>query len=115
MSKIDKILSEVYKNEVNLESQEVQLKGIKDLEKYLKNIFDTQKKLDKTIPAIEKLQSDIKQQKSTLEMFIKEAENGLKEFGAKTKELGLAPDGVSQYKSLLNEISISKSEYLKSK
>ena len=48
-----------------------------------------------------------------LDVFVRESESILSEFDKQAKDLGLSPDGVSQYKTLKNEISVSKSEYLR--
>jgi|31_taG_2_1085359.scaffolds.fasta_scaffold62431_1 aspartate/tyrosine/aromatic aminotransferase len=96
-----------------LASQKVELASTKDLDRKLKQLFAEQKRLDKINPAIEKLIQDQKSAKNMLAVIVKESESILSEFDKQAKDLGLSPDGVSQYKSLKNEISISKSEYLK--
>ena len=112
--KIDEILKSIYQNErVELSAQVVELANVKDLPKKLKSVLDYQKKLDKTLPALDKLQADAKEQKQLLEMQVKESETLLNDIAAKAKDLGVDPNSFDGYKQLSIEVSNSKSEYLK--
>jgi len=107
----NRLFAEAKKTE--LESQKIELASTKDLDRKLKQLFGQQKKLDKINPSIEKLLEDKKNSQNMLEMYVKESESILSDFEKAAKDLGLSPDGVANYKTLKNEISISKSEYLK--
>jgi len=109
--KIEKEITE--KVMTKLASEKVELASTKDLDRKLKQLFAQQKKLDKINPAIKKLIEDQKSAKNMLDVFVRESESILSEFDKQAKDLGLSPDGVSQYKTLKNEISVSKSEYLR--
>ncbi len=115
MERLNKIFAEWAKedNKTELASEKVELASTKDLDRKLKQLFAQQKKLDKINPAIEKLIEDQKSAKNMLDVFVRESESILSEFDKQAKDLGLSPDGVSQYKTLKNEISVSKSEYLR--
>ena len=112
---LNKIFSKLAKEDkkTELKSEKVELASTKDLDRKLKQLFAQQKKLDKINPAIEKLIEDQKSAKNMLDVFVRESETILNEFDKQAKDLGLSADGVSQYKTLKNEISISKSEYLR--
>jgi len=105
----EKLFSE---NKVELESHKIDLANIKDLDKKYTQIINEQKKLDKINPALEKLMSDKKSSVNMLSIYIKESNSVLAEFEKQTKELGLSPDGVSQYKNLKIETQNSQ-EYVK--
>ena len=115
MERLNKIFAEWAKEDkrTELKSEKVELASTKDLDRKLKQLFAQQKKLDKINPAIEKLIEDQKSAKNMLDVFVRESESILSEFDKQAKDLGLSPDGVSQYKTLKNEISVSKSEYLR--
>jgi len=115
MERLNKIFAEWAKEDkkTELASEKVELASTKDLDRKLKQLFAQQKKLDKINPAIEKLIEDQKSAKNMLDVFVRESESILSEFDKQAKDLGLSPDGVSQYKTLKNEISVSKSEYLR--
>jgi len=115
MERLNKIFAEWAKDDkkTELASEKVELASTKDLDRKLKQLFAQQKKLDKINPAIEKLIEDQKSAKNMLDVFVRESESILSEFDKQAKDLGLSPDGVSQYKTLKNEISVSKSEYLR--
>jgi uncharacterized membrane protein YcjF (UPF0283 family) len=115
MERLNKIFAEWAKqeNKTELAAEKVELASTKDLDRKLKQLFAQQKKLDKINPAIEKLIEDQKSAKNMLDVFVRESESILSEFDKQAKDLGLSPDGVSQYKTLKNEISVSKSEYLR--
>ena len=112
---LNKVFSKLAKaeNKTELASEKVELAGVKDLDKKLKEIFTNQKKLDKINPSIEKLLKDQKDAKNQLAMHIKESQTQLDNFEKQAKELGLSADGVPSFKSLKIEIANSKSEYLK--
>ncbi len=115
MERLNKIFAEWAKEDkkTELASEKVELASTKDLDRKLKQLFAQQKKLDKINPAIKKLIEDQKSAKNMLDVFVRESESILSEFDKQAKDLGLSPDGVSQYKTLKNEISVSKSEYLR--
>ena len=115
MERLNKIFADWAKEDkkTELKSEKVELASTKDLDRKLKQLFEQQKKLDKINPAIEKLIEDQKSAKNMLDVFVRESESILSEFDKQAKDLGLSPDGVSQYKTLKNEISVSKSEYLR--
>ena len=115
MERLNKIFADWAKEDkkTELASEKVELASTKDLDRKLKQLFAQQKKLDKINPAIEKLIEDQKSAKNMLDVFVRESESILSEFDKQAKDLGLSPDGVSQYKTLKNEISVSKSEYLR--
>jgi len=115
MERLNKIFADWAKDDkkTELASEKVELASTKDLDRKLKQLFAQQKKLDKINPAIEKLIEDQKSAKNMLDVFVRESESILSEFDKQAKDLGLSPDGVSQYKTLKNEISVSKSEYLR--
>ncbi len=115
MERLNKIFADWAKQDkrTELASEKFELASTKDLDRKLKQLFAQQKKLDKINPAIEKLIEDQKSAKNMLDVFVRESESILSEFDKQAKDLGLSPDGVSQYKTLKNEISVSKSEYLR--
>jgi len=96
-----------------VELAKVELANVKDIPKKLKSVFDWQKKLDKSVPALEKLEKDVKEQKGMLELMVKEAEDILEEVGKKSKDLGIEPSSIDGFNQLKTEISNSRSEYLK--
>ena len=100
-------------NEVNLGAHEIELANIKDITSKLKSVLDNQKKLDKSMPELEKLKKDVEAQKAMLELTVKEAQDILNEVGKKVKELGLEPSSIEGFRQLETEISNSKSAYLK--
>lgn len=101
------------KQEVELSKMEVELANVKDIPKKLKSVIDVQKKLDKDMPALEKLQAQVKENKDILKMRTDEAERMLDEISQKAKELGVDPNTFQDFKQLSIEISNSRSEYLK--
>ena len=114
MERLNRIFAEWAKEDkTELKSERVELASTKDLDRKLKQLFAQQKKLDKINPELEKLIEDQKSAKNMLDLFVRESESILSEFDKQAKDLGLSPDGVSQYKTLKNEISVSKSEYLR--
>ena len=96
-----------------VELSKVELANVKDIPRKLKSVFDWQKKLDKSMPALEKLEKEIKDQKGMLELIVKEADDILSEVGKKSKDLGIDPSGLDGFSQLEREISNSRSEYLK--
>jgi len=108
-----KVFDKMPKQEVELSKMEVELANVKDLPKKLKSVLDWQKKLDKSLPALEKLQSDVKEQKGMLDLMAKEAESLLSEVEKKSKDLGIDPTTLDGFKQLQIEVSNSRSEYLK--
>lgn len=106
------VYNKLFKEETQLTSHKVELANIKDLDKKYAQIINEQKKLDKIKPALEKLISDKKNSLNMLSMYIKESTSLLSAFEKQTRELGLSPDGVSQYKNLKIETENSK-EYTK--
>jgi predicted transcriptional regulator len=110
---IDLSKYEKYGKKVELSKVEVELANIKDIPRKLKSVFDWQKKLDKSMPALEKLEKDVKEQKGMLDLMVKEAEDILEEVGKKSKDLGIEPSSIDGYNQLKTEISNSRSEYLK--
>jgi len=113
MNTLKSVFSKIAEDKTELAKHEVNLAGVKDLERKIKQVLDTQKKLDKINPSLEKLIQQQKNEKGMLDVYVRESETILSEFDKQAKELGVSPDSVSQYKALKNEISISKSEYLK--
>ena len=99
-------------DKVELGKHEVELATIKDIPRKLKSVLDSQKKLDKSIPQLEKLKKDVEAQKAMLEVIVKEAQNIVEEVGKKVKELGLEPSSIEGFRQLETEISNSKSAYL---
>jgi uncharacterized membrane protein YcjF (UPF0283 family) len=112
---LNKVFSKLAKaeNKTELASEKIELASTKDLDRKLKQLLGQQKKLDKINPAIEKLIDEQKGAKNMLDVFVGESQTILNEFDKQAKDLGLTADGVSQYKALKNEISTSKSEYLR--
>ena len=99
-------------NKVELSKVEFYLANVKDIPRKLKSVLDGQKKLDKSIPALEKLQKDVEEQKAMLEITVKEAQDILEEVGKKSKDLGIEPSSIEGFRQLDTEINNSKSEYL---
>ena len=112
-NELNRVKNRLFKEEVKLESQAVELANVKDISAKLKGIYDWQKKLDKSVPAFEQLQKDIKEQKSMLEMKVKEAENVISEITKQARELGLDPSSFDGFKQLDIEVKNSQSVYLK--
>ena len=96
-----------------LASERVELSNIKELDTKTKSLVSVQNKLDKIYVNVNKWKQQQEDAENTLNVFVKESENVLGQFEKLAKDLGLSPDGVSQYKTLKKIISISKSEYLK--
>jgi len=114
MNKIDNVLKFIYQGDkVELQAEKIELANVKDLPKKLKSILDSQKKLDKSVPAYEKLGQEIKDQKGMLNMYVGDAESLLNDINTKAKDLGVDPNSFDGYKQLSIEVSNSKSEYLK--
>jgi hypothetical protein len=100
-------------DKTELAKHEVELATIKDVPRKLKSVLDSQKKLDKSIPELEKLKKDVEGQKALLEVIVKEAQDIVEEVGKKVKDLGLEPSSIEGFRQLETEISNSKSAYLK--
>jgi vacuolar-type H+-ATPase subunit I/STV1 len=107
------IYDKLFTEKVELAKHEVELANIKDIPRKLKSVLDSQKKLDKSMPELEKLKKDVEAQKAMLELTIKEAQDILNEVGKKSKDLGLEPSSIEGFRQLETEISNSKSAYLK--
>lgn len=98
---------------VELKSDIVEFAGVKDISKKLKQVYDGQKKLDKSVPAFEKLSKDIQEQKAMLKITVKEADSLISEIEKGAKSLGINPNEFPDFKQLSIEVGNSKSEYLK--
>lgn len=116
MSKIDKILSEVYKNEVKLESQEVQLmfKSISDLKKMYETISVAKDKMGDVRRALSQAVTSINTNGKSLNVranaFIKDAEKTF----AEAKVLGLdVPKDVQLLLSLAKDFPKQVEKYFK--
>jgi septal ring factor EnvC (AmiA/AmiB activator) len=111
MNTLQNVYDKLAKTE--LAKHEVDLATIKDVPRKLKSVLDSQKKLDKSIPELEKLKKDVEGQKALLEVIVKEAQDIVEEVGKKVKDLGLEPSSIEGFRQLETEISNSKSAYLK--
>ena len=111
MNTLQNVYDKLAKTE--LAKYEVDLATIKDVPRKLKSVLDSQKKLDKSIPELEKLKKDVEGQKALLEVIVKEAQDIVEEVGKKVKDLGLEPSSIEGFRQLETEISNSKSAYLK--
>ena len=98
--------------EVELSKEGVDLASVKDLDKKLNQLFGVQRKLDKKLPALKKLEEEVGTEQRNLAILIKESEKALAEFDKQAKELGISASTVSSYKTLDIETSNSK-EYIK--
>jgi len=97
---------------VDLSSEKIELANIKDVPKHLKRIFDGQRKLDKSVPQLEKLTETVDKQRSNLRADADDASKALSEIEKKAKDLGISTSEIPDFKQLQTEISNTKSEYL---
>lgn len=94
MSKIDKILSEVYKNEVNLESQEVHLGLVDDFKKQYNTALDLQEKAEIAIIDYNSLATKIIANLNAAGQAFLKANTRYQDIEKLSKELGVEPSSV---------------------
>jgi hypothetical protein len=113
MNNILKTLNKIQDSKVlNLKSEKLELGIVQDIAKKTKQVIGAQKKLDKSVPAFEKLIEQLKNERGTLEMYMKESEGLLADVQSSAKLLGISPNDIEGYKTLDIEVSNSKT-YLK--
>lgn len=104
MSKIDKILSEVYKNEVKLESQGVQLALKDDVNKAYKDAIAARQK---SFDDIQLLNKNIQQTLKNIQSYVNINQSAIpvfEKFEASAKSLGLdIPKEISQNKQNIQD------------
>lgn len=112
MNKIVNKLNKVSNDRLELSREVVELAEIKDLSKKLKQLFQSQKKLDKSLPLLKKVKEEVEVERRYIKLTIKESEDVLSDITKKAKALGVDPNDFPDFKSLSIEASNSK-EYLK--
>ena len=108
---VEKIKELIIKSE--LKSNKVNLATLKVLENRLKDIFVYERKIDVINPKLLDLNKQKQDAVSQLKSLLRLSEDDVADFISKVKELGVDATNVPALKSLLNEINIVKSEYLK--
>ena len=112
MNTMKSVFSKIAEDKTELAKHEVNLANVKDISKKLKQLLDTQKKLDKINPQLETLQKQKKDSQGMMEMYIKESTSFLSEIERQIKDLGLDASAVPNLKSFQIELENSKG-YLK--
>ncbi len=97
---------------VALRSERVDLALTQDMDKTVAQLLAVQRKLDKSLPMLEKLTIEVRESKATLKTKIGEADELLAKAKGAASELGVNPEEVKGYKAL-NIESYNSKEYLK--
>jgi len=110
MNTLKTIYDKIGKTE--LAKHEVNLANVKEIPTRLKKILDTQKKLDKILPQLDKLQVEKKDAINLLKMYVEQDTKFLQEIETQVKQLGLDESTVPNLKAFKIEVDNSKTAYL---
>jgi DNA repair exonuclease SbcCD ATPase subunit len=108
INRADEIQANLELDKTELGKHEVQLANIKEIPNKLKKLLDIQKKLDKILPQLDKLQVEKKDAINLLKMYVEQDTKFLQEIETQVKQLGLDDSSVPNLKALKIEIDNSK-------
>lgn len=109
---LDKINKAHEVEATKLGTHEVNLANVKEIPTRLKKILDTQKKLDKILPQLDKLQVEKKDAINLLKMYVEQDTKFLQEIETQVKQLGLDESTIPNLKAFKIEVDNSKTAYL---
>jgi hypothetical protein len=99
-------------DKTELAKHEVELGNVKEIPTRLRKILDTQKKLDKILPQLDKLQVEKNDAINLLKMYVEQDTKFLQEIETQVKQLGLDESTVPNLKALKIEVGNSKTAYI---